>query len=195
MRKMTLKRVLRYMSGAPRMVTQFPWEPIATTLVIECDSDFAGCLRTRKSTTGGAAFWGRQFIKAWSKTLLVIALSTGEAELAAIVRASREALGLQSVLKDMGRDVSIEVHSDATAAIGIVKREGLGRVRHLVVADPWVQQKHRQGEMTFHKLPGKDNSSDLMTKGLDAESIKKHLIRLRQAVVTGRPKSSPTFAR
>ena len=63
------------------------------------------------------------------------------------------------------------------------------------MADLWVQQKHRQGEMTFHKLPGKDNSSDLMTKGLDAESIKKHLIRLRQAVVTGRPKSSPTFVR
>ena len=132
MRKMTsgtkgdeikLKRVLRYMSGAPRMATQFPWEPIATTLVIECDSDFAGCLRTRKSTTGGAAFWGRQFIKDWSKTLPVIALSTREAELAAIVWASTEALGLQSVLNDMGRDVSIEVHSDATAAIGIVKRE------------------------------------------------------------------------
>ena len=45
--------------------------------------------------------------------------------------AATEALGIQSVLSDFGTRVKIEIHSDATAAIGICKRQGLGRVRHL----------------------------------------------------------------
>ena len=36
-----------------------------------------------------------------------------------------------------------DIATDATAAIGIVAREGLGLVRHLAVGDLWVQQKAR----------------------------------------------------
>ena len=123
----------------------------------------------------------------------MIVLSIGEAELAAIVRGSTEALGFQSVLQDMGRKVDIEVHSDATAAIGIVKREGLGRVRHLAVADLWVQQKAKGGAIKYLKLDTKINSSDLMTKGADADTINRHLRRLRQEAIGGRPSCSPKF--
>ena len=113
----------------------------------------------------------------------VIALSTGEAELASAVRASTEGLGMQSVLLDLGIKVSIEVASDATAAIGIVKREGLGRVRHLAVADLWIQQKQAEKLIVYRKVPGTENSSDLMTKGLGAADMARHLHRLRQATV------------
>ena len=36
-------------------------------------------------------------MKAWSKTLGVLALSSGESELAAVARAATEGLGLQSI--------------------------------------------------------------------------------------------------
>ena len=61
--------------------------------------------------------------------------------LAALVRAGTEALGIQALLKDFGISVKLTILSDATAAIGIVKRVGLGKVRHLSVADLWVQEK------------------------------------------------------
>ena len=105
----------------------------------------------------------------------MIALSTGEAELASVVRASTEGLGLQSVLMDLGLKANSEVASDATAAIGIVKREGLGRVRHLAVADLWVQQKQADGTIVYRKVPGIENSSDLMTKGLGAADMEKQI--------------------
>ena len=178
--EMRLKRVVRYMSSSPRVATCYPWEPLGDKLTVECDSDFAGCVRTRKSTAGGVIYWGDQFVKAWSRTLPVIALSTGEAELASVVRASTEGLGLQSVLADLGLKATLEVASDATAAIGIVKREGLGRVRHLAVADLWIQQKQADGTITYRKVPGTENSSDLMRKGLGAADMDKHLKRLRQ---------------
>ena len=43
-----------------------------------------------KSTAGGVAMWSGQFVKEWSKTTRVLALSSGESELAAVVRAATE---------------------------------------------------------------------------------------------------------
>ena len=114
-------------------------------------------------------------LKAWAKTQATIALSSGQAELAAVVRVTAEGMGLVSVLKDFGVQETLEVRSDATAAIGMVKREGLGRVRHLAVGDLWVQQRVRQGDLSVSKWPGKENPADMMTKGVCAEDIKKHL--------------------
>ena len=182
-----LKGVLRFMGLQPRVATRFHWEDISPVLRIECDSDVAGCVRTRKSTSGGVIYWGKQYIKGWATTCAVIALSTGEAELAAIVRASAEGLGLQSVLADFGQTVSLEVHSDATAAIGIVKREGLGRVRHLAVADLWIQQKQKMKIISYHKVPGPMNSSDIMTKGVDADTMRRHLASMRQFAAVPTP--------
>ena len=53
------------------------------------------------------------------------------------------------------------VKSDAIAAIGIVKRQGLGRIRHLAVADLWIQQKSKEGAVSYVKLLGSKNSSDM----------------------------------
>ena len=159
-----LKRVGRYLLTTPRLVMEFPWQALSDKLVVYTDADHAGCLRTRKSTSGGVIVWGRAVLKAWSRTQTLIALSSGESELAAVTKAAAEALGLQSVLSDFGVSVSLEVHSDATAAIGICKRQGLGRVRHLATADLWVQQKVKSKDFRLYKLPGKDNPSDLQTK-------------------------------
>ena len=82
---------------------------------------------------------GGKFIKAWSKTMDILALSSGEAELGALVKACSEGLGMKSLLNDFGINVQLKILSDSTAAIGMVRRLGLGRVRHLACADLWVQ--------------------------------------------------------
>ncbi len=76
-------------------------------------------------------------------------------------------MGVQSILSDFGIKVSIRMRSDATAAIGMVKREGLGRVRHLATADLWLQQHVRRGSLSVEKIDGAANPSDMMTKSLD----------------------------
>ena len=70
--------------------------------------------------------WSGQFVKSWSKTLGVLALSSGESELAAVVRAATGG-------------IHVAIESDATAAIGMVHQLGLGRIRHVAVGDLWVQ--------------------------------------------------------
>ena len=86
---------------------------------------------------------GGQCIKSWSKTLPILALSSGEAELMAVVRGSQEALGMQALMEDVGLKAKLEVRSDATAAIGMVARLRLGKVRRLSVSDLWVQHAAR----------------------------------------------------
>ena len=162
-------------------------------IVIYCDADFAGCPHSRKSTSGGAITWGSQLVKTWAKTQPVLALSTGEAELAAVVKASAEALGMQSVLRDLGHEVELTVRSDATAAIGMVRREGLGRVRHLAVADLWVQQKSQEKAIKYSKIDGKQNPSDMLTKGLGAADIQRYLTMLGLVAQDGRAASAPSI--
>ena len=56
----------------------------------------------------------------------------------------------------------MELLSDATAAIGIVARLGIGKVRHLAVPDLWVQQMARSRRVSYSKVDGRLNPSELM---------------------------------
>ena len=88
---------------------------------------------------------------AWSKTVGVLALSSGESELAAVVRAVTEGMGLHSILNDFCLCGHVAIKSDATAAIWMVHRPGLGKLRHLVVGDLRVQHHVRSGKFEFPK--------------------------------------------
>ena len=57
------KKLGRYLRGRPRVVSVFKYCQDPCTLVIEGDSDHAGCTRTRKSTTGGVIRWGTHTLK------------------------------------------------------------------------------------------------------------------------------------
>ena len=117
--------------------------------------------------------WGECLLKAWSRTQTLIALSSGESELAVVTKAAAEGFGVQAALADFNFPVKVEVHSDATAAIGICRRQGLGRVRHLATADLWVQQRVRLKQLKLFKLPGKENPADMMTKYLSSPLLVK----------------------
>ena len=62
-----LKRVARYSITTLRLVRQFSWQPLSDILKVYTDADQAGCLRTRKFTSGGAVVRGQALLKAWSR--------------------------------------------------------------------------------------------------------------------------------
>ena len=190
-----LKKLGRYLMGRPRVVSRFKFGERCATLTIEGNSDHAGCLRTRKSTSGGVARWGDHVLKWWSKTQPTLALSSGEAELAAIVKSTSEGLGLQSIMTEFNIQADLVIKSDAVAAIGIVRRQGLGRVRHLAVADLWVQQKSKEKEVHYLKLEGTRNTSDILTKVVERETIDKHMRALGLEFKEGRHPATPVYTK
>ena len=79
-----LKRLLRFYRGRPREAIFFQKGDDLNVVKVFVDADFAGCPTSRRSTCGGSIMWGGGMLKAWSKTLSTLALSSGESELAAI---------------------------------------------------------------------------------------------------------------
>ncbi len=185
-----LARVARYLVGAGRVVYEYPWQS-RPVLRVFTDSDFAGCVATRLSTSGGAVMLGSHLLKHWASTQKRITLSSGEAELGAVVRGFSEALGLQSVARDLGVELKPEVHADSSAAIGICRRSGIGKVRHLAVAQLWVQDLVRSQACRLYKVLGTENPADLMTKPLPRAEIDGHLGRLGLTRATGRAETAP----
>ena len=98
-----LKKIGRYFRKHPRMVRKFPWQEMPDTLCMTVDADHAGCVKTRKSTSGGVMRWGRHTLKTWSSTQAVVATSSGEAEYYAIVKGASQSLGVRSILRELGR--------------------------------------------------------------------------------------------
>ena len=132
-------------------------------------------------------------IKHWSLTQTTIALSSGEAELGGICRGASIALGLQSLAHDLGIRLHVEILTDATAAIGICRRRGLGKIRHLAVSDLWVQDRLRRGDFTLTKIAGSDNPADMLTKHVTRDIMMKHMRFLGLYPEDGRAASAPTL--
>ena len=57
-----IKRVVRYLKGEPRLVYEYRWQG-QEDLTVYVDTDWAGCHKTRKSSSGGAIVRGSHFIK------------------------------------------------------------------------------------------------------------------------------------
>ena len=144
---------------------------------IYVDTDWAGCARTRKSTSGGVVMLGKHTIKHWSSTQPSVTLSSGEAEFYGVVRGSGQGLGYQALLKDLGVTAPLRVWTDSSAALGICSRQGLGKLRHLDTHTLWVQQAVRSGRLQLKKVPGESNPADLLTKHSISQAKAEQLIK------------------
>ena len=134
---------------------------------------------------------GSHNIKHWAKTKITVCLDSGEAELRGISRGLVQALGIQSIAKDLGIVWPIKMLSDAAAAIGISRRRGMGRIRHLDVTDLWVQEKFTSKAASIDKVLGTVNPADILTKQVDGPALKVALRRMGMAVLDGRSGVAP----
>jgi len=137
---------------------------------------------------------GKHMIGSWSSTQGVVALSSGEAELYAMIKGAAHTLGAMSLAADFGVAMGGHVHGDSTAAIGIVNRTGVGKLRHIRVQYLWLQGKVRAGELTVKKVLGTENMADLFTKNVPEATMDKHLDSMGFEKLTDRPATAPSLA-
>ena len=186
-----LERVAKYLKARPRAVWLFSWQAAQQVVDAYGDSNWAGCRKTRKSTSGGAIMLGSHCIKTWSKTQALIAKSSAEAELYGAVRAACEVLGFQTLMEDMGVQIDARTHIDASAAKSIIEREGLGKLRHVHVNVLWLQEQEVRRRLPLAKIDGKINCADLMTKHLQQQDMEMHIETLNIKFRDGRAQKSP----
>ena len=141
------------------------------------DSNWAGCRRTARSTSGGVVMRGTHYLKSKSSTQKNVTLSSAEAELLAAVKASGEALGMLQLMSSVGVPMTASIMVDSSAALAVVARKGNGKLRHV------------DEGLKYHKN-GEENPSDACTKHLTGERLRKLVARVGQCQRSGRAQES-----
>ena len=181
-----LKRLGRYLIGKPRVINMFEAQRESKVIRVFCDSDHAGCLLTRRSTTGLVIMVGKHTIKTTSNLQSTIALSSGESEFYALVKACAFGLSVQALYNDWGLKMDLVVASDSSAARGTASRRGLGKLRHVQTRYLWIQERVAKNELKIVAVGTKQNVSDLCTKPVNKETCEKHMKSLNQVFAKGK---------
>ncbi len=86
---------------------------------------------------------------------------------------------------DLGLPLTlVRVGMDATAGMAMASRRGLGKAKHISVRFLWVQDHTSDGSVKLVKVPGEDNTSDLMTKHVPGVRILHLVEKLRLSFPT-----------
>ena len=134
---------------------------------------------------------GSHLIKAYSRIQSNIAISSGDAEFYALVATASEAVGIVAMTDDFGDKADAYLYADASAAIAVANREGLGRIRHLDTQSLWLQQALRKRRLGLGKVLVTENPSDLMTEHVDSKLLGEHVRDMGCEFLTGWAELTP----
>ena len=132
-------------------------------------------------------------IRSWSKTQGGVTLSSTEAELAGLVKTTGEVIGMAGIMLDLDDKCAEKamVFADASAALGLAERRGVGSVRDLDTKMLWAQEQLIKELVEYQKVAGSLNPADMGTKHLEAESIRRHMASYNLHEKKGRPGAAP----
>ncbi len=157
------------------------------------DSDWTGCLTTRRSSSCTVWMLGQHCIAVSSTTQLPISLSSGEAEFYALAKTCSRAIGATACYVDFGYLLTPpQVLTDSASAKGTASRRGCGNIRHLETPTLWVQQAVYRKRLELSKVDGKANPSDIGTKMLDRTDVEKCMRLMAFVFLEGRSTALPS---
>ena len=103
------------------------------------------------------------------------------------MRASTEGLGIATLLGEFGvMGATDTIGIGATAAMGMVQRVGLNKVRHVEVDIIWIQEQQARKLLPLRKNPGPQNPPDLCTKNVPVTLVDQYLRQLAVHIADGR---------
>ena len=159
-------------------------------LTAHIDANWARTACDRRSTSGEVFTHVNYQIKVWSKTQSFVALSSTESDLYALVKARAEAMGFQSVIRDLRQSWSTLVYSDASQRRLWYNARAWGdsRVLQFVVR---AELERAEGRAPCEERWGSDDSVDICTKVFNAELTKKHVSAMDGRFSAGRTNGKP----
>ena len=98
-------------------------------------------------------------------------------------------------MQDLNVDIRIKVRTDSSAALGVSRRRGLGKLRHVELSQVWLQERVSAGDVQVMKVKGCDNLADALTKHVVQEDISMHMRGTMQEFTQGRHALAPEVAK
>ncbi|GJZ86272.1 retrovirus-related pol polyprotein from transposon TNT 1-94 [Tanacetum coccineum] len=143
------------------------------------DSDHAGCLDSRKSTSGGIQFLGGDKLVSWSsKKQDCTSMSSAEAEYVSLSACCAQVLWMRTQLTDYGFHFDkIPMYCDSKAAIAIsCNPVQHSRTKHIDVRYHFIKEQVEKGIVELFFVGTEYQLADLFTKALSEDRFK-YLVR------------------
>jgi hypothetical protein len=164
----TLKRILRYLKLASNIGLWYP-KGANLTLIGFSNSDFAGSLVDRKSTSGACHFLGCSLVSWSSKKQNSVALSTAKAEYIAASSCCTQILYLKQSLVDYNiKLVSVPLLCDNESVVKIAKNLVLhSRTKHIDIRHHFLREKEANEDIALQNVRSEEQLADIFTKLLN----------------------------
>ena len=164
-----VKRLLAYLKGSINLGLEYRSNKEPINLIGYSDSDYAGCLETRRSTSGYVFIMAGASVTWASRRQELVTLSTTESEYVAAATAAREALWLKKLLKDLGYqcESGIVLHVDNQSAICLTKdSRNHRRTKHIDTRYHFLKERCESGDISVIHVSSKEQKADVFTKAL-----------------------------
>ncbi|KAK6144980.1 hypothetical protein DH2020_021800 [Rehmannia glutinosa] len=170
------KRVLRYFKGTTGFGIFYKKKRGDEKLVAYTDSDYAGDLEDRKSTSGYVFLLSSGVVSWSSKKQPVVSLSTTEAEFIAATSCACQAIWLKNVLENLSLNQNklIFIRCDSSSAIKLSKNPVMhGRTKHIDVRFHFLRELTKAGVVELVHCSTHEQLADVMTKPLKLDAFLK----------------------
>ena len=162
------KRILRYVAGTLGYGLWYTHTP-DSTLTGYIDSDFAGSIDDRKSTSGYAFHLGTNMITWASHKQPIVSMSSVEAEYVATTTAHCPVVWLRRLLKDMGytRKYPTSIFCDNSSSIQLSKHNVFHRKnKHIDTRYHFIRELVNEKQISLLFCGSKEQLADMFTKPL-----------------------------
>lgn len=159
-----VKWILRYLRGSTNLKLCFGDNE--AKLIAFSDSDMAGDVDRRKSTSGYLVTYAGGAVSWQSRLQKCVALNTTEAEFIAVTEASKELLWLKRLACELGfKQDKYVLFCDNQSAIHLSKNASFhSRSKHIEVRYHWIRDVLYSKKMQLEKVHTDDNGADMLTK-------------------------------
>jgi hypothetical protein len=166
----TVKHILRYLKGTMGYGCKYErGAELKPFLIGYSDSNFAGDIEDRKSTTGVGYYLGSSLVTRASQKQRIVALSSCEAEYVAAAAAACQGIWLSQLIADMlgTRETNVKLHMDNKSAIALSRNlVHHDRSKHIDTKYHFLHQCIEEGKVEVEHVGTGDQVADIFTKSL-----------------------------
>jgi hypothetical protein len=172
---MAAKRVLRYLKGTIGLGVLYK-KGGCEGLVAYADSNYAGDIEDKKSTSGYAFMLGSGAVAWSSRKQPIVTLSTTEAEFVAAAVCASQAIWMKRIIEKLSLEDSkcTIIFCDNSSTIKLSKNPVLhGRSKHIDVRFHFLRDLTREGAIELVYCGTQDQLADVMSKPLTVDAFQR----------------------
>ncbi|UYV63214.1 hypothetical protein LAZ67_2003462 [Cordylochernes scorpioides] len=176
-----VKKIFVYLKATKNIGICFGGSSCTTYLIGFSDADFAGDLDTRKSTTGYVFMLNNGPISWCSQKQNCVSLSTTESEYIAASKATKEAIWLRQLLRELHQEQvkPTTIFCDDQICIRLVHNpEYHKRTKHIDISYHFIRDHFQKHAIDLLYVCANDQAADIFTKALPPEKYRRSQLGL-----------------